>query len=85
MKNWIWDHDVLVFGVVLVLVLALVCVGAYYDEDAWTRYVVAHHCEVKGHSEPRNGLGVGSNGQSVVTYISGQTIYVCDGGEIILR
>lgn len=85
MKNWIWDHDVLVFGVVLVLVLALLAVGIYYDVETWDRYAAAHHCEVRGHSTPHNGFGIGSNGQSVVTYIPGQTIYVCDGGEIILQ
>lgn len=85
MMDWISDHAELVFGIVLVVLFGLIVLGTYYEDADWSRYAVAHHCEVKGHASARNGFGVGSNGQAVVTYIPGQTIYVCDGGEIISR
>jgi hypothetical protein len=89
MRDWRNNNDFVVFGVTLVLVFVPVFVGLFlgisHNMKAWDRYVVAHHCQVKGHTEPTNGVGIGSNGQTVVTYIAGQTIYTCDDGVIIIR
>jgi hypothetical protein len=87
LREWIRDMElpewILLGGFILICVG--MCFGIYYNEQAWDRYAVDRHCTVKGHTAPSNGVGVGSNGQSVVVYIPGQTIYVCDGGEMIIR
>jgi hypothetical protein len=87
MREWLrdfeWSDWLMAAGFVLVIIIAFV--GIYYDEQAWARYVVTHHCAIKGHTDPRTGVGVGANGQTTIVYISGQTIYACDDGEIIVR
>ena len=76
-------------GLISVLILISVFIGLFFlvaqDESNWSQYSKAHHCFVTGHSEPTTGVGVSGKGQVVVTSNPGQTIYACDGGEIIIR
>lgn len=69
----------------IVILLIMTGVGIYYNEEAQARYEVQHHCVVRGHTNPTNGIGFGSKGSPVVTFNPGQTIYSCDDDEIIIR
>lgn len=91
MLDWLTDRDerdtdtIMFFGVgvAVVLLLSLVVYIGIREENRWSDYAAAHHCQAKGTKkgewEPvaggRGGVAIGSD----------QTIYVCDGGEIIIR
>ena len=55
------------------------------DEEAFEHYKMTHHCRIVGEKAASTGIGVSSSGKMVTTFIPPQTIYRCDGGEIIIR
>jgi hypothetical protein len=74
-------------GALVALVCGLILLGIYYadqhDTDRWQDYAAAHHCEAKGTKKGQLEPVLGGKGG--VTWTSDQTIYVCDGGEIVIR
>jgi hypothetical protein len=66
-----------------VIILVVFVLGSIIEQDNWEKYATSHHCQSrgvkKGWMEPVLG------GKGGVTMGQDQTIYVCDGGEIIIR
>lgn len=76
-----------VIGALVALVCGLSLLGIYYadqhDTDQWRDFAGAHHCEAKGTKKGQLEPVLGGKGG--VTWTEDQTIYVCDGGEIVIR
>lgn len=71
-------------------VVLILCFGLWlsYREDViWNRYAAAHHCQKKGTKQGQTAVGwsYGRDGGPVVTMQPDQSVYVCDGGEIVIR
>jgi hypothetical protein len=73
----------LVISIVLVLVLWGVFAAEEHDAQQWRDYAASHHCEAKGKREGQWAPVAGGKGG--MTYSGDQTVYVCDGGEIVIR
>ena len=53
------------------------------QKSAWRDYATSHHCVAKG---KKNGeLQPVFGGKGGFTMTEDQTIYVCDGGEMVIR
>lgn len=67
----------------------LVFVGwvAFEQDKIWQQYAAAHHCQKKGTKQGQTSVGwsYGRDGGPVVTVQPDQSVYVCDGGEIVIR
>lgn len=74
----IWDEHgpMLVIGALVVGLLTLLVSGAVLSERQWKVHAAEHHCMAVGKKE---GYWVGKY------YAPPQTIYQCDGGEIVIR
>jgi hypothetical protein len=73
----------LLVALFLGLVLWAVVTGEEREDQQWRDYAASHHCEAKGKREEQWGPVIGGKGG--MTYEGEQTIYVCDGGEIVIR
>jgi len=83
-RDWLEDNFEVIVIVVICLILVAVGIQAMRFEDLnWQKYAASHHCEArgtkKGEVEPVFG------GKGGFTMGEDQTIYVCDGGEIVIR
>jgi hypothetical protein len=78
-------EEVIVVGItVACLILIAVAIQEMHSEDlAWQKYAASHHCEAKGTKKGEVEPVIGGKGG--VTIGQDQAIYVCDGGEIVIR
>jgi hypothetical protein len=90
--DWLQDSlPMLLAGILIVLLI----VGAYYadryESRQWDRYAADHHCAARGVKKGQVVTSVGPSmgrdgGVTVTTGVTpDQTIYVCDGGDIVIR
>lgn len=92
MKEWLEDHwPSLAAGLGLLLFAGLIYTAIVQDLHQWARYSAEHHCIAKGVKKGQVVTSVGPSmgrdgGVAVTTGLTpDQIIYVCDGGEIVIR
>lgn len=85
--GFIDDHPILSWGSLIVLVAVLGLWASFHEENVWQQYAAQHHCEVKGTRAGQTAVGpsTGEDGGFAIVQEPDQTIYVCDGGEIVIR
>jgi hypothetical protein len=90
--DWLRDYWALLIGVLITILLAVsIYLVTAHDFREWQRYSVEHHCEAKGVKKGQVVTSVGPSmgrdgGVAVTTGVTpDQTVYVCDGGEIVIR
>ena len=80
------DNQTLCFyAAVVVGFLVLLVVLSSRDERKWIDFRDAHHCRVTGRIGASNGIGFGSKGETVVTYVPSAVLWLCDDGQIYGR
>lgn len=77
------DFEIVAIIAAIVLCLFLFWEAFKYQDREWQKYSAAHHCQVKGTKAGEMEPVIGGKGG--FTWTSDQTIYVCDGGEIVIR
>lgn len=69
---------------IFTLVLWLVYSADRRDSEKWRDYAITHHCEAKGTKAGKWVQVLGSK-DGGIAYTGDQAVYVCDGGEIVIR
>jgi hypothetical protein len=72
----------LIFAAAVILVGILIY-ALVQEAREWNAYASQHHCVIKGRQDSSIEPVMGGNGG--FTYESGKDVYVCDGGEIVIR
>jgi hypothetical protein len=90
--DWLEDFWPMLIAVTLTVLLLVAAVYlAIQDSRRWAHYSVEHHCVAKGVKKGQvvTSVGPSMGGDGGVAITTGvtpdQTVYVCDGGEIVIR
>jgi hypothetical protein len=92
MLDWLKDKATFLAAVLVMLLLFVgLYLAAVHDAREWQKYSAEHHCVAKGvkHGQVVTSVGPSMGRDSGVAVTTGvtpdQTIYVCDGGEMVIR
>lgn len=92
MRDWLEDNwPMLAIGIAMALLVISCIYAGIYESRQWDKYSAEHHCIAKGVKKGQVVTSVGPSmgkdgGVAVTTGVTpDQTIYVCDGGEIVIR